>query len=460
LSGDFSQLESAACQSSGTPRTIVSPTTGQPFPNDFVDPSLFNPQALNLLKYVPVASNPCGQVTYSIPQPQREDQYIGRADWTQSAKHNVFGRYYYADYGSPGQFSKTNILLARQRGVVERAQSVVLADTYSFNPTTLNSAHATYTRLAITRGPAPDMINAKDVGINIFQPAQNFMEADISGHFSIGCGTCSPSIFRQNNFQFADDVDIIRGRHHISLGGDWIHYRYDFRATYLGNGGFSFNGQFSHDALVDFMIGLPSYFTQSNPFRFDGRQDYVGAYVHDNVRLTKRLNIQLGLRWEPYLPVREVFKRTQHFDQTAFVAGKKTNQFDNAPLGLFFPGDPGMSRGFTYSKLPIFEPRVGIVWDPTGSGRQTIRAGYGIFYDTMATAYWEDQTVDAPWGSVIGFPNPAGGLTNPFLGYPGGNPFPLPSPPTRNQIFPPGGIYINYPLNAHPTYTHQWNLSY
>ncbi len=460
LGGDFSQLESAACQSSGTARTIVNPATGQPFVNDFVDPSLFNPQALALLKFVPVSSDPCGEVTYSIPKPQREDQYVGRADWTQSAKHSFFGRYFYADYGSPGQFSKTNILLARQRGVVERAQSMVLGDTYSITPTTLNSAHATYTRLAITRGPSPNMINARDVGINIFQPAPNFMEAGISGHFQIGCGTCSPSIFRQNIYQLADDVDMIRGRHHISLGGDWIHYRYDFRANYLGNGGFSFNGQFSNDALVDFMLGMPSFFTQSNPFRFDGRQNYLGTYLIDNVRLTKRLNIQLGLRWEPYLPVREVFNRMQHFDPTAFAEGKKTNQFDNAPPGLFFVGDPGIPRGFTYSKLAVLEPRVGVVWDPTGSGRHTIRAGYGVFYDTIATAYWEDQTVDPPWGSVIGFPNPAGGLTNPFAGFPGGNPFPSPSPPSRNQVFPPGGIYINYPLNAHPTYTHQWNLSY
>jgi hypothetical protein len=71
LNGDFSQLESANCQASGTARTIVNPSTGQPFANDFVPTSLFNPQALNLLKYVPVSGNPCGEVTYAIPEPQR-----------------------------------------------------------------------------------------------------------------------------------------------------------------------------------------------------------------------------------------------------------------------------------------------------------------------------------------------------------------------------------------------------
>ena len=460
LSGDFSQLESAACQSRGVARTIVNPATGQAFANNFVDPSLFNQQALNLLKYVPVSSNPCGELTYAIPNPRGEDQYIGRADWTQSTKHNVFGRYFLANYGSPPQFSTSNILLSDQRGILDRAQSMVLGDTYAITPTTLNSVHLTYTRLAIMRGPSPDMINFHTIGVNIFQPKGNFMNVNITGHFSASCATCSPSYFRQNVNQYADDLDIIRGRHHISLGGEWIHYRYDFEADSQGNGEFNFNGQSSNDALVDFMLGLPNQFIQGGSQRVDSRQNYIGVYADDNVRLTKQFNIQLGLRWEPYLPMREVDKRMQHFDQAAYAAGKVSTQFDNPPLGLFFPGDPGMPSGFTYNRLDVLEPRVGLVWDLTGSGRQTIRAGYGLFYNTQETAYQEDQTGDAPWGSTIAVTTPAGGFTNPFLGYPGGNPFPEPSPPSRNFVFPPGESDTNYPLDGRPAYTQQWNLGY
>ena len=116
-----------------------------------------------------------------------------------------------------------------------------------------------------------------------------------------------------------------------------------------------------------------------------------------------------------------------------------------------------MPSASAFPRYAIFEPRVGLAWDPTGSGRQTIRAGFGLFYDTMATAYQEDQTRDAPWASTIDLPSPAGGLTNPFQGYPGGNPFPSPSPPSKNQVFPPEGQYYNYPLHAHPTSVSQWN---
>ena len=362
---------------------------------------MFNQQALNLLKYVPTSSDPCGELTYAIPSPQGEDQYIGRADWTQSAKHNFFGRYFYANYASPAPFSSSNILVSPQRGLLNRAQSMVLGDTYSITPTTLNSAHLTYTRLAIWRGPSTEMPNFNTLGVNIVLPPQDFTKVDVNGYFDVSCGACSPQYYRQDVYQIADDLDIISGRHHISLGGDWIHIRYAFETESVGNDGFTFNGQFSNDALVDLLLGVPSDFVQGNPLRYNPRQNDIGAYVDDNVRLTKRMNLQLGLRWEPYLPERETSNQMQHFDQAAFAAGKKSTQFDNSPPGLFFPGDPGMPSGFTYNRLSIFEPRVGLAWDPTGSGRQSIRVGFGVFYSMPDTAYQQDQVGDA-----AGLPQP------------------------------------------------------
>ncbi len=460
LNGDFSQLESSNCQSGGSARTIINPNTGQPFANSFVSPTLYNPQALNLLKYVPISTNPCGQKTYAIPEPQSEQQYIGRVDWNQSAKHSFFAHYFYADYGSPAQFSASNILVSQLRGVRDRSQSAVIGDTYTFTPNVVNSAHIGYTRLAVTRGPSPNLINANSIGVNIFQPEPNFLNLNISGYFNVGCGTCSPSYLRQNNFQVADDLDIVLGRHHISIGGEWVHYRFDLQLGSLGNGGFTFNGQSTNDALLDFMLGLPNTFTQGNIQPFNARQNYVAAYIHDVIRVNKKLTAQFGARWEPYLPGREVQNRMNHFDATAFAAGTHSSVFVNAPAGLLFPGDPGIPSTFTSNRPWIFEPRAGLAWDPTGTGRQVLRAGYGLFYDTMATAYWEDQTGDAPWGSTVTLNSPPGGLTNPYSGYPGGNPFPSPNPPSKNQVFPTGGSYYSYPIHGHPTYTNQWNLSY
>ena len=457
LNGDWSQIESAACQSSGVARTIINPATGAPFANDAVNPSLYNQQALNMLKYVPAADDSCGEVTYAIPEPQREDQYIGRVDWNQSAKNNFFGRYFFADYKSPAAFDN-NFLLTTQRGVLDRSQAVTLGDNYSITPNTLNSAHLTWTRLAVTRGPAADMKNLADFGVNMYQAVPNVLDLGITGYFTIGDG--SPGFFRSNIAEFSDDVDLIRGRHHMSLGGDWIHYEYNYLNIYVANGDLTFNGQFSNDGLLDFLLGSNSSFQQGNPTPFNGRQNYFGFYFNDNIQMSKRLNVNLGLRWEPNLPVTEVHNDVAHFSEAAFAAGTQSTQFVNAPPGLFFPGDSGIPRGYTYSKLSAFEPRVGVVWDPTGSGHQEVRLGYGVFFDTIPTANFEDQTQGAPWGSIVDLPSPAGGLTNPWQGYPGGNPFPLPSPPGKNAVFPPESSLYDFPLDSHPMYVHEWNLSY
>ncbi|MGD0127033.1 MAG: carboxypeptidase regulatory-like domain-containing protein [Terriglobia bacterium] len=459
LNGDFSQLESAACQSGGTPKTIINPATSQPFQNSFVDPSTFNQVALNMLKYVPVSSDPCGELTYAIPEPQGENQYIGRLDWIQSSKHTLFGRYFYTDYKSPAIFDN-DLLLAQLRGVHDRVQSVVLGDTYSINSNTLNSAHLTWSRLAIERGPAADMKNLPDFGVNMYAQSPNVTNLSITGYFNVGCGFCSESNFVNNAIQAADDVDLIRGRNHLSVGADWVHRQYNQIGGALNSGNVNFTGQFTNDALVDFMLGLDDSFQQGNTGYMNGRQDYLGFYFDDNLRLSKRLNLVFGLRWEPYLPVREQFNRIQFFNTAAYRAGATTSQYTDGPPGLFFVGDPGMPRGYTNSRLSEFEPRVGLTWDPTGSGRQTIRAGVGGFEEQMPTAYFQDQTADAPWGSTITLTAPVGGLTNPWQGYPGGNPFPQSQPPPKDFAFPQEGTYTFYPLNAHPTYVDQWNLSY
>jgi len=459
LNGDWSQIESAGCQSSGVARTIVNPATGAPFANDQVSPSMYNQQALNLLKYVPLTSNPCGEITYAIPEPQREDQYIGRVDWNQSTKNSLFGRYFFADYKSPAAFNN-DFLLTTQRGVLDRSQSATVGDNYSISPNTLNSAHLTWTRLAITRGPAANMKNLSDFGVNIFQAVPNAIDLGIAGYFGIGCGTCAPALFRNNVAEVSDDLHLIRGRHRVSAGADWIHYQYPYANNAYANGGMTFSGQFSNDGLLDFLLGMPSFFDQGNPTQFNGRQDYVGVYVSDNFQMTQRFNVNIGLRWEPNTSVTETHNAVDHFSEAAFIAGTKTTQFVNAPPGLFYPGDAGIPRTYTYTKLAALEPRVGLVWNPTGSGRQVIRAGFGVFYDTIPTAYFEDQTQGAPWGSVVNLNSPSGGLSNPWAGYPGGNPFPLPFPPGKNAVFPAQSSFYDYPLNSRPMYVNQWNLGY
>jgi hypothetical protein len=460
LNGDFSQIESAACQASGVAGTLVNPATGQPFVNNSISPSLFNKQALALLKYVPQSNNPCGEIRYAIPQPSGEDQYIGRVDWNQSAKNSVFSRYFIADYNEPASFNN-DLLLSTLPGITDRSQSVVVGDTYSLSPTVLNSAHATWTRMLITRGSASSLINLGDVGAQVYTPVPNDLDFSVAGYFGGGCGSCAVATIPQETGQLADDMDVVRGHHQLSFGVDAIRNRFNAHGTTAADGSDTFDGQFTGDALADYMLGLPSDFNQRSPVLNYYRQTYIGTYIEDNFQATNRLNFELGLRWEPYLPESEIYNDGfTHFFPTAFAQGKKSSVFVNAPPGLFFVGDPGMPKNFSFDRLSDFAPRVGLVWDPRGNGRQSIRAGFGTFYDMPMIAYPSDALSDAPWGFTVDLPSPAGGLTNPWLGYPGGDPFPAPFPPSSNAAFRPYGVTFNYLTNAYPTYTDQWNFSY
>ena len=213
--------------------------------------------------------------------------------------------------------------------------------------------------------------------------------------------------------------------------------------------------------MLDFLLGMPNSFTQAAPTVTNMRQLYLGAYVSDNYQVTKRFNIQVGLRWEPYLSPRDIHNDSAAwFSQAAYDAGTTSKVFVSAPPGVFYTGDAGYpGNGRTFGKVTLPEPRVGIVWDPTGSGKQTIRAGYGMFYDMTMTFYYATGSSDAPWASQVSIANPTGGFTNPYQGFTGGNPFPLPVP-SAHVSFPPLVTYAFIPANFSPANTQQWDLSY
>ena len=459
LGGDFSVLESAACQSSMKPVTLIDPSNNQPFPNNFISPSRFSRAALGLAKLTPVSPDPCGSLTYSIPNPNDENQWVGRADWVQSAKHSLFARYFILDWASPAYYVD-NILTTTRAGLQDRIQTLVLGDQYSFSPTVLNSFRATYARFIVNRAAPDKMPNLNDFGANIFQAYPHFVDLSVSSHFSIGGGSNAPATFARNSIQVSDDIDIIRGRHHYVMGVETIAMQMDERNVSLANGEWTFSGQLTNDALADFMVGRPSKLVNGNYFLADLRQRYWGAYFQDEVRLSKNLTVHGGVRWEPSLPQHDLYGRGSHFSIDAFRAGQKSTVYTNAPAGLLFHGDPGIPSAYANGSWLDFAPRVGLAWDPSGTGKQSIRASYGIFFDTPESFTDRDFGQSAPWASSVSLTAPIGGFDDPYRDYPGGNPFPGPYPAPKDSTFVLAGLYVSLPLNLHHMYTQNWNLSY
>ncbi len=470
LAGDFSTLESAACQSNHVAKQLYNPSTGLPFATNFINPGTFVAPATKLLALIPVSSDPCGKLVYGIPNPSNEYQDIGRVDWAQSTKNSLFARYFILDYTNPAIYT-TNLLTTSRPGLLQRAQSIALGDQLSLTPAIINSVHVSFSRLAVTRSNPANMPTPVGLGVNMYNATPNYMELAVSNHFTIGGGSNATAVFIRNQYQYADDIDWIKGKQHFIFGGEFLANQMDEVNYQYTNGNFSFDGSqtgtptgvtptATGDALADFLLGKPISLIDSGLVQIGLREKYVGLYVEDQYQFTKRLNVHLGVRWEPSLPEYDEAGRGNHFSQSAFQAGTVTSVYAKAPPGLQYHGDPGIPKAYANGNWVGFAPRFGFAWDPTGNGAESIRGAYGIFFDQPESYTDRDFSLAAPWGNQITISTPGGGFVNPFQTYPGGNPFPFPYPPTSSSVFPTAASYINLPLALHHMYVQQWGVSF
>jgi Carboxypeptidase regulatory-like domain len=467
LNGDFTTEESAACQSTGA-KTLINPVTAAPYsPANMIPTSQFTKPSLALVALMPVSSDPCGKLIFAIPNPSNEYQIVSRMDWNLSKKNTVMARYFILDYSNPPILAN-NILTTARAGSVQRAQSIVLGDTYTPTTNLASAFHLGFTRLAIHRNNPSNMPNMQALGSNVNTAAPNFIDLSVTSFFTVGGSSNAPANYIRNQWQYADDVDWVHGRNHYSFGGEFIAGQMDATNLTYGNGEFNFAAlaqttaqkaaSQAQNALADYLVGDVNTFLDSNLVVSGLRQKYVGAYIQDDLQF-KNLHIHAGLRWEPFLPEYDAGGRGNAFSLPNFIAGTRTSLYTNAPPGLLFHGDPGIPKAYTFGSYNTFAPRLGLAWDPTGSGKESIRASFGLFFDQPESYTNSVFALDAPWGNTITLTTPAGGLVNPFSTYPGGNPYPIPVPPTASSVFPTAASYYLLPLNAHHPYMEQYGLS-
>ena len=466
LNGDFSARASAACQAKGA-ITVKDPVTGQAFPNNLIPTSRFNSASLKLLNYIPVASDPCGKLTYTVPNPSTEDQAIGRMDFMATARHTVFGRYFLTDYRAPAPFDEKNLIVTSQvPGNWQRAQTVTIGETFTIDANRVNSLHATFSRRRNNRGGDRGMINPTMLGIKMFVAVPNDIRIQMTNNgFGIGCGTCSPGHFNINTYQFADDLDIIHGRHQMAFGIDVIRSQQNSFAGYLQNGNFTFSNTIVGDTLAAYLMGVLDSsafaFGQSRGQPTAMRGWFPGLYAQDNFKLNRRLSVNYGLRWEPMIFPADYFGRGSTFRMQDLEANRQSTVYVNAPAGMFYYGDPGVRKAFTDNKLGNFSPRLGLVFSPRADGKETIRAGAAMLYDAPMLYFPQRIMSNPPFVNEIDLlPANAGSFDDPWAKYPGGNPFPGITPPPKDAQFPTSAFYAIIPENLKTTYTTNWNVTY
>jgi Carboxypeptidase regulatory-like domain/TonB-dependent Receptor Plug Domain len=458
LAGDFSAMLSASNPNNPLGRVVVikDPLTGLPFPNNQIPTSRFDPATVAMQKFVPQASGN-GIVFYGTPTIQNFNEYIGRADHSVSEKDKVTGRYYYDSFTNQPSFGGN--LLAYRQGSTISSHNAVLQEMHIFSPSLLNDFRVGFLRVVSQRTSPSDTPDVNDFGVPIFQPTPKAIQViSISGYFSTGA--IPKSKFPRTTYSFIDDLRWTRGRHSFAVGGVLQKKQLNMVNQSGLPGTFTFSGDTTGSALGDYMLGKLRTFLQSNGQHVKNRNGVANFYAQDSYRISSRLTLSYGIRYEPSQTWHDLYRQNQVFYPEKYAAGVRSTTFPNAPPGLLFSGDAGVPYWGTTGDYKNVAPRVGFAYDARGDGKLSVRGGFGVFYNSSIPAFSNDRVLStAPYSASVSLTTPQGPFSNPYLGVP--NPFPaIFPPPSNSQFVLPVQVYTWDPHNKFITpVNYGWNLS-
>jgi hypothetical protein len=462
LAGDFTAFASAACNSRG------AVTLRDPFVNNRINPALFSPAALKLSAILPKTTDPCGKIIYGTKLINDGQQFVTKIDNQMSDRHSLFGRFMISTNDDTSPVTGGNVL-SGVGDTYEKSYAFTAGSTYLLSPSTVNAFRLSFTRNTHLTSPT-ETTDANSLGIKVYEAVPKVLTLTITSGFMMG------SNFRRmgtNLYQFADDVSMTRGPHQFGFGGRVGQSRTNVVTGSTIFPAFNVSGSVTGLGLADFLTGKLSNFVQGAGSGAFNRMNYVSLYLQDTWQLRPRLTMSYGLRWSPVLPLvdyRRPVPVVSNFSMDRYRQGLRSTVFVNAPPGFSYPGDPEFvqsNNGASAEKPQAdvwnpywgqFAPRFGFAWDIEGNGRTSLRASYGLNYEEYSALYnIGTRGQQPPWGSTTRLVSPAGGFDDPWLGIPGGNPFPL--SPSRNMPFVVRGDYLPNNPDLTPTYTQMWNLS-
>jgi hypothetical protein len=472
LNGDFSAV--APQDLNGPLAGVFHTVNGKP---QQVDPALFSPGAVALAKLLPTGGAPAtGLTNYRTPAVRATyDENTSRLDYNINQAQRVFLRSFLYNYKQPGATEPGNILsgINGQNGTY---LNLVVNHTWTLSQSLVNSATLSWAEINFSTGTIERDASGNPIClsefINVSDPAGRCYIGGLSafdgntlygGGLGFSAFSGNPNDTRRRYWQFTDTVNKTFGRHTITAGVDYIHRdSYEFAGGSV-NPSANFNGQFTGFPLSDFLLGYLNTFGQGAGESGSVTGFMLGLYGQDQFKLRPNLNVTLGLRWDPNFPLQVAGGRG-----AGFVPGQQSTRYPNAPLGLIFPGDPGLNKGLMATTYGYFEPRVGVVWQPHPD--TVVRSGFGLFTTPMEDAFYNGVWDVAPFAPTfslnatatvpLSFDNPWSG----FASTGGVSPFPpFASPsqiPGANSTFiTPITVGATFARNLRIGVTQSWNLS-
>jgi hypothetical protein len=418
--GDFSHTVDP---SSGQVLPLINYVTGQQYPGNRL-PSI-DPIAQSLLSLYPLPNSGTNLFTATEAASNDSDQFGVRVDHYFSNNDRLFGRYMFSN---GAQVNPLSIAGANVPGFPvgenDRAQNAAIEETHSFSPGLVNVARVSFMRFKLLVAQGLNHTLPSSLGF-AYEPTLGVAAGppfiQVPGYANIGNPITGPRNTYQTTYSVSDSLSWIYGRHQINVGGGFHYDQLNVAQGIATNGFFVFTSFPVSNALASFLSGAPVFFIQGGGDLPRGlRGNALYAYADDSFRATPRLTINIGVRYELPLPYTEVQDR-----QFLVEPGVQSTVHPEAPTGLVYPGDAGVPRGLISPNYHAFAPRLGLAWDPTGSGRWVVRTAYGIFYDPFYTGQGgplQSPISAPPWVRILqigspNFANPTNGLDPTGIGY-------------------------------------------
>ncbi len=417
-SGDFSAT-----------KTQLKDPLGGNFAGNIIPASRISPISQKFMDaFVPMPNLANGLYTFASNQSINDDQLVGKIDHVLSDSNRISGRILYNR--NDNNQSVNNITLPGFLALIKyRNYNIAISDTYVISPKLINTFTFGFNNIIRDQIPiVPGNKSWSDFGAGFVRAAddpQVGFDTLVSGYFEPQARY--PLHHYRKAFQFTEALNWMAGSHYIKVGADVRINRLSLQENFQTDAFVSFTATNTGNAASDFLLGRLATFTQIAPDLNHPRNTEIGMYAQDDWKVTKHLTLNLGVRWDPFLPYSDTDAK---FAQIRL--GQQSTRFANAPAGYVFAGDSGVPASTIRNDFGNIGPRFGFAWAPFAQGHTSIRGGYGIFYSQARQQANNQVSNDQPFSIKLTGSNPKGGLANPYSDT--GNPFPFTSPSSPQEI--------------------------